>query len=545
MTKRILSLFIALIGIATVAQADTYYKIKVAGVEVNSSNASSITHADRIKAYKSDVNGGKPSITYSGDATSGTLTLYNVKIERTGKDNRAILNDGNPGLTIILKGENYLKAEDSSPVRLNANTVVKSEMVNGSDITEIVGGSEDALTVGSGATVTLRNAHLVLRSNSSVFDASDNPTLIVEDSEIFGYNEKTKNGDSYGLRDYKQLTVRNSRFYLCRYAQADVVSNLQGFTLGKGMKLYGWGAADGVSYDSSKKTFVDKNGNTIKIILDMQMGIPIDETNFPDANFRSYVLSEIDTNKDGYLHAEEIENTTTINVSKKKIESLKGIEYFTELKVLDCSTNWLPDLDVSKNTKLVELTCYNCSLIKLNLWYNTALQTLDISGNSLKELNVSRNTQLTSLICYFNHLTTLDLSNNKKLTLIDCKKNEINGRGMFEFVDYLPQTNNGKLIVVDENEDGNSMTKNQVYTAKQKGWNVYKTNGYELSTYVGEVISGDVNGDNEVNVGDIMAVINYMAGKTTGIDKKDADVNGDGKVNVGDIMAIINIMAGD
>ena len=55
---------------------------------------------------------------------------------------------------------------------------------------------------------------------------------------------------------------------------------------------------------------------------------------------------------------------------------------------------------------------------------------------------------------------------------------------------------------------------------------------------------GDANGDDKVNVGDIMAVINYMAGQTEGIDKKVADVNGDGKVNVGDIMAIINIMAG-
>jgi len=57
----------------------------------------------------------------------------------------------------------------------------------------------------------------------------------------------------------------------------------------------------------------------------------------------------------------------------------------------------------------------------------------------------------------------------------------------------------------------------------------------------GDAITGDVNGDGDVNVGDIMAVINVMAaGKTT---DTAADVNGDGDVNVGDIMAIINIMA--
>jgi len=54
-------------------------------------------------------------------------------------------------------------------------------------------------------------------------------------------------------------------------------------------------------------------------------------------------------------------------------------------------------------------------------------------------------------------------------------------------------------------------------------------------------LKGDVNGDGKVNVGDIMAVINIMAGQ--GSNNAKGDVNEDGKVNVGDIMAVINIMA--
>ena len=53
---------------------------------------------------------------------------------------------------------------------------------------------------------------------------------------------------------------------------------------------------------------------------------------------------------------------------------------------------------------------------------------------------------------------------------------------------------------------------------------------------------GDVNGDYEINVGDIMAIINYMAGNTSGMSLSDADVNGDKAVNIGDIMAVINLM---
>ena len=55
--------------------------------------------------------------------------------------------------------------------------------------------------------------------------------------------------------------------------------------------------------------------------------------------------------------------------------------------------------------------------------------------------------------------------------------------------------------------------------------------------------AGDVNNDGAVNVADIGAVIDVMAGAGTGATQ--ADVNGDGKVDVADIGAVISIMAGD
>ena len=54
---------------------------------------------------------------------------------------------------------------------------------------------------------------------------------------------------------------------------------------------------------------------------------------------------------------------------------------------------------------------------------------------------------------------------------------------------------------------------------------------------------GDVNGDSETNVGDIVTVCNVMAGNST-VDPQQADVNKDGEGNVGDIVTICNIMAG-
>ena len=74
--------------------------------------------------------------------------------------------------------------------------------------------------------------------------------------------------------------------------------------------------------------------------------------------------------------------------------------------------------------------------------------------------------------------------------------------------------------------------------------NMYEYTGSVLIRHSVEASSvvGDVNGDGKVNVADISAIIDVMAGTLT-YDK--ADVNGDGEVNVADISNVIDIMAGN
>ena len=62
----------------------------------------------------------------------------------------------------------------------------------------------------------------------------------------------------------------------------------------------------------------------------------------------------------------------------------------------------------------------------------------------------------------------------------------------------------------------------------------------------GTNIVGDVNGDGDVNTGDVTAVYSYIInGATSGFAKEAADVNGDGDVNTGDVTAIYNIIIGN
>ena len=222
--------------------------------------------------------------------------------------------------------------------------------------------------------------------------------------------------------------------------------------------------------------------------------VEINETNFPDAKFRSFVKENLDKNKDNILDAGEIAAVKKIEANKMGIKSLEGVGFFTALETLKCWDNELTGLDLSKNTALKNLQCsnsklqsldlsqnpnltqlycgrnplttldlsknaklkvLNCSgfanrrtkLTELDLSQNTALESLDCSINELKQLNVSGCTALKKLSCSSNQLTTLDVSKNVNLTFLDCGSNQLTA---------LDVSNNPKLE--DLSCDYNSLT---------------------------------------------------------------------------------------
>ena len=239
----------------------------------------------------------------------------------------------------------------------------------------------------------------------------------------------------------------------------------------------------------------------------------INETNFPEANFRACLLNE-EYGADGVLTDEEIESVTDLYFPEAGIKSLKGIEFFTALRhlgcannqlttldvsqnsalsILDCGYNQLTELNITENTELGELRCNNNLLTKLDITHNEALNTLDCSHNQLTELDLSESTSLTKLYCTHNQLTTLDLSQIGRFTWaegrnIDIYQNNIKGAGMTALVRSLP-VHSGELIVRWFEDEGNVMTTRQVEAAAAKGWMVCEYLPYTLDMVYGIKIS--------------------------------------------------------
>lgn len=166
------------------------------------------------------------------------------------------------------------------------------------------------------------------------------------------------------------------------------------------------GMVTGVSEGTATITITTEDGGkTASCTVTVENAVPINETTFPDPEFRRCILNNYDEGKDGFLSDKEIQKQTMIWLSYANIQDITGIEYFTNLSTLHISGNQLSYIDLSNNQNL---------------------ESFSISSNEKPcVLDISKNYKLKSLYCAYNQFTNLDLSNNVQLTTLDCRNNQL------------------------------------------------------------------------------------------------------------------------
>lgn len=153
--------------------------------------------------------------------------------------------------------------------------------------------------------------------------------------------------------------------------------------------------------------------------------IAINEKNFPDENFRDYVAGEWDKNQDKYFSPSEIANAKWITCDNKEISNLKGIEFFTNIWLLECYYNNLTTIDLSHNKNLSYINCHHNKLKELDVSGLPLLKTFYCGHNALPSIDVSKNEKLEDFDCQDNHLDTLNVSQNKELVKLSCGTNNL------------------------------------------------------------------------------------------------------------------------
>ena len=186
--------------------------------------------------------------------------------------------------------------------------------------------------------------------------------------------------------------------------------------------------------------------------------VAINESNFPDSRFRSYISEEFDSDGNGVIKDSEISEITWISCDGRGISDLRGIEYFTSLEGLYCCNNQISSLNLSSNKSLLYLECYNNRLTSLDTAGNTALKMLYCYDNQLSSLNVSKSTKLEYLHCANNNLGSLNVRSNTKLLYLDCSKNPLGS------IDVSRNTALETLLCEEDGLTGLNLSKNTALT---------------------------------------------------------------------------------
>ena len=156
--------------------------------------------------------------------------------------------------------------------------------------------------------------------------------------------------------------------------------------------------------------------------------VAINATNFPDANFRSYLMSEYPS---GTITTAQLNARTELILERKDISDMTGVQYFTQLTKLSLYYNNLTSFDASPLTKLKYLNLGYNKLTSVIVNNNTALEQLYLQNNQLTVLTVYQksalrtlwirnNPNLTSLYCAHNNITNLDIYNCTALQTLKC-----------------------------------------------------------------------------------------------------------------------------
>jgi Leucine-rich repeat (LRR) protein len=147
---------------------------------------------------------------------------------------------------------------------------------------------------------------------------------------------------------------------------------------------------------------------------------------FPDAIFKYEMVGGllINPNQDDELTFDEAKDFTgEIHVINYAISSIVGIEAFENITVLDCESNQLTTIDISKNLELTDLRCQDNQLTSLDISKNINLVNLFTQNNKITSLDFSNNASLQNIVCYNNLLSSLDVSNITALDNFVCFEN--------------------------------------------------------------------------------------------------------------------------
>ena len=188
-----------------------------------------------------------------------------------------------------------------------------------------------------------------------------------------------------------------------------------------------------------------KNLYVTLLLLLANFSLTAQNVSIPDSNFKNKLIAlGVDSNNDGIIQLSEALAIEELDISNASINSLAGIESFTNLRRLNCNNNLISNLSLNElelyelrcsNNQLTELDDISSQITELDVSYNNLnvlklpesvnYNYLDISGNNYTSVEFN-DLKLQFFSCNDTKLTTLDFSNVRQLSETISIKNNPN-----------------------------------------------------------------------------------------------------------------------
>ncbi len=415
--------------VATVAISASATKIYVCGTKITGTTSFSA---------------GNGTVSYNDNTR--TLTISNVNYTKTGSSNNGISVDEVSGpLTINMTGSVSFDIGNADAVLCKSG---KTTYINISGTATFLTRSSGhaALKLQDGDVYVQGSGSLTLKHTSSGSGTADshaakggagtekltfsikNCTLESPKARVYNLNKLTISPTgSFGSDDYStKITFKQA-------GSTVHASSINEWGTGAAIKIFKPFEYYGYSINLLANSTLSSGD---AVVSDVNAVAVFSSSYFPDANFRSYLYGLYSK---GYITPSDVNSRTSLTPSSKSISSLQGVEYFTQLTYLNCSSNSLTSLNLSALTKLTSLDCHSNNLVNLGT-LPSSLQTINCSNNkfaslsitehsSLTSLDISNTTSINTLYCYNNALTSLNVAGCSALTIIDCEGNQLTSLG--------------------------------------------------------------------------------------------------------------------
>ena len=282
-----------------------------------------------------------------------------------------------------------------------------------------------------------------------------------------------------------------------------------------------------------------------------------------------------------------------IDFCGKGLVGALDVSGFTALDDLRCYENAITEIDASGCVILDNIMCWNnvitslcissCTMLESFSCSNNRITELDFSdcpliewiscyGNKLVQLDVSGCAELSVLLCFNNYIVDLDVTGCSSLNRLDCTGNSLTELDFYDCpilgFDNIMAEGNGfigysrdideeylwdyALAVPEEGEEflgwftqnGDLITEFERINASQTDETIIVARFTNETTSF--FVSGDANGDGNVDATDALAVMRYAMrlGSLSPEALQACDVDGSGDVNATDALLILRAVMG-